>query len=98
MSVISPQYLSGGTVDQIYLALRIGLCDVICENTHESLPLIFDEVFAHYDDTRTKCAIDFFQELSLNHQIILFTCKHRELEMLQDTFGDSLNIINLNSQ
>lgn len=96
MSVVSPQYLSGGTMDQVYLALRIGLCDVICENTNESLPLIFDEVFAHYDDTRTKCAIDFFGELSSKHQIILFTCKHRELEMLQDTFGNSLNVITLN--
>ncbi|MBP5426632.1 MAG: AAA family ATPase [Clostridiales bacterium] len=95
MYIVSPQYLSGGTVDQIYLALRIGLCDVISESTSESLPLIFDEIFAWYDDTRTKLTIDYLKELSLKHQIILFTCKHRELEMLQDTFGNSLNIIKL---
>ena len=94
-SVVSLDYLSGGTIDQIYLALRIGLCDVITEKSNESLPLIFDEVFATYDDNRTSETIQLLNDLSDNHQIILFTCKNREVELMKNILGDNINIINL---
>ena len=93
--VVNPDYLSGGTIDQIYLALRIALCEIVMEKYNESLPLIFDEVFATYDDIRTKETIALLNELSSSHQIILFTCKHRELELIHEICGDNVNVINL---
>ena len=93
--MVSLDYLSGGTVEQIYLALRIALCEVIAEKSHESLPLIFDEVFATYDDKRTSETIKLLNELSDVHQIILFTCKSREVELMKDILGDNINIVNL---
>lgn len=93
--VVKPDFLSGGTIDQIYLALRIALCEIVMEKYNESLPLIFDEVFASYDDIRTKETISLLNELSSSHQIILFTCKNRELGLIREVCGDDVNIINL---
>ena len=93
--VISEDYLSSGTTDQIYFALRIALLEIISSKTNESLPIILDEVFAAYDDIRTKETIEFLGELSNNYQIILFTCKNREVELIKDSLGENINLINI---
>lgn len=86
--------LSGGTVDQMYLALRISLAEVV-ENGGEILPLIMDEIFAHYDDKRVSNTLRMLQRLSESRQIILFTCKEREAQGAREVFDDDLNIIRL---
>ena len=45
-------YLSKGTRESAYFALRLALADLLCKE--EKLPLILDECFAHVDDVRTK--------------------------------------------
>lgn len=92
--VVTSTILSGGTIDQMYLALRISMAEIVTSST-EKLPFIMDEILAQYDDGRTKQALKFFEELAAQRQIILFTCKGRELEIAKEVCGQGLNVIEL---
>mgnify|MGYP005841542143 CR=1 FL=1 len=85
--------LSDGTLDQAYLALRLAAAQLI-EGTGEKLPVLMDEVFAQYDDIRTKETMEYLSKLSRERQIILFTCKSRELDIAEEACGpgEILNI------
>ena len=74
----SALYLSKGTVDQIYLAVRLAVCDLCLPEA----PLVLDEALAAFDDDRAKWALELLQELAQQRQILLFSCHHRE-EILQ---------------
>lgn len=70
----SALYLSKGTVDQIYLAVRLAVCDLCLPDA----PLVLDEALAAFDDVRAKRALELLQELSEQRQILLFSCHNRE--------------------
>jgi DNA repair exonuclease SbcCD ATPase subunit len=63
--------LSSGTVDQIYLAARLALAELIAEE--KSSVMILDDPFAGYDQRRMENAMKVIKELSENHQILLLT-------------------------
>ena len=67
---------SDGTMDQLYLALRLAVAE---ELTPEA-PLILDDALVRFDDTRMRAAVDILRELAENRQVILFTCQGRENE------------------
>lgn len=75
--------LSGGTLDELYLCLRLAICDTIFE---QSVPIILDDVFVNYDDTRLARMLARLKEIAKERQVILFTCHTRESVLLQ---GDS---------
>ena len=83
--------LSIGTIDEIYLALRLSMLDEISK---EKMPIILDETFAYFDEERLKNILLFLQIQSENHQIILFTCTNREKQIL-DNLHISYNLIEL---
>ncbi len=93
-AIVPAMLLSGGTTDQLYLAFRIALAEFFSKNS-ESLPLIMDEVFSQFDDERTIKTMEFLKTLSENRQLILFTCKARELELARQIWGDDVNIVQL---
>ena len=66
--------LSKGTVDQIYLALRLAFVQCVSENG-ESIPMLLDDPFANYDDGRLESALTLIAERVGDHQILLFTCR-----------------------
>lgn len=70
----SALYLSKGTVDQIYLAVRLAVCDLCLPDA----PLVLDEALAAFDDTRAKQAVELLQELAAQRQILLFSCHSRD--------------------
>lgn len=72
--------LSRGTMDQIYLALRLSAVRLV-ETEAGSLPLLFDDSFALYDDERLRHAVTFLAEYCRN-QILIFTCHRREESIL----------------
>ena len=74
------QFLSAGTVDQAYLALRLALIKLISEDK-EALPLIMDDSLAQYDDNRAEKTVKFLKEFSKEHQLILFTCHKNIIDM-----------------
>ena len=65
---------SDGTVDQLYLALRLA----VAEELTPDAPIILDDALVRFDDTRMKAALEILREMAETKQIILFTCQSRE--------------------
>jgi len=65
---------SDGTVDQLYLALRLA----VAEELTPDAPLILDDALVRFDDARLKAALDILEETAVSKQVILFTCQGRE--------------------
>ena len=74
-------YLSRGARDQLYLALRLALCE------DSDCPLILDDALIAFDDKRMGLALDCLRELAETRQILLFTCQSREKRYLEHTYG-----------
>ena len=72
--------LSIGTIDQLYLSLRLSM---VKELSEEKMPIILDEAFAYYDETRLENILKYIHNKFKDHQIILFTCTKREKEILE---------------
>ena len=83
--------LSLGTIDQLYLSLRLSMIE---ELSTEKMPIILDEVFAYYDDERLKNVLLFLNEKCKEHQILIFSCTNREKELLEK-LNINFNYINL---
>ncbi|MBR6115791.1 MAG: hypothetical protein IKQ10_11555 [Oscillospiraceae bacterium] len=75
-------FLSRGTRDQLYLALRLALCSMTPVGA-EPCPIILDDALISFDDERLGLAIDCLSELAAERQILLFTCQGRELRALR---------------
>ena len=71
--------LSQGTIDQMYLGLRLSTIDTISK---EKMPIILDETFAFFDDDRLENILKFINDKYEDRQIIIFTCSKREIEAL----------------
>jgi DNA repair exonuclease SbcCD ATPase subunit len=74
------EQVSSGTMDQVYLALRLAAATLIQEGT-ERMPMIFDDSFVLYDDDRLRTALKWLVT-AYSDQIIIFTCHQREAQML----------------
>lgn len=81
--------LSQGTIDQLYLAVRLALCDTVLPQD-VSVPLILDDALLSFDDQRLHAALDYLLQESKKRQIILFSCQHREADYLKDHAGVNL--------
>lgn len=68
----TPAELSRGTVDQLYLAVRLALLDLLYRDS--SPPLLLDDPFVKFDPDRRKQAIALCKEIAQDHQVLLFTC------------------------
>ena len=87
--MISLEGLSFGTIQEIYLALRLAM---INELSKENIPIILDEPFAYFDDNRIAKVIEALNKL--DNQVIIFTCTNRENEIL-NRLGLEFNFIKL---
>lgn len=75
--VLGLHQVSGGTMQQIYFALRMAAGELL---GGAQLPVVLDETFAMYDDARLASALRFLKKSG--RQVILFTCQKREREIL----------------
>ena len=73
--------VSSGTMDQVYLALRLAAAKLL-QGSGSGFPLIFDDSFTQYDDGRLKTALEWLAS-AYGGQIIIFTCHRREAQMLR---------------
>ncbi len=76
---IQLENLSGGTLDQLYLSLRIALSNILSGN--QNIPLILDDSFVQYDSKRLRKSLEMLSRESERRQVILFTCQEREAEL-----------------
>jgi len=67
--------LSRATIDQIYLAARLGLVKLVSGN--KKPPLLFDDPFVTFDDKRLEATMELLIEIAKEYQILFFTCSNR---------------------
>ena len=67
---------SDGTMDQLYLALRLAVAEELTPNA----PLILDDALVRFDDQRMEAAVEILREMAETKQIICFTCQGREAQ------------------
>ncbi len=67
------RYMSEGTRDQLYLALRVAALEQSHRQGAEPLPLILDDGLVHFDDDRTGAMMEVLADVSAGMQVILFT-------------------------
>jgi uncharacterized protein YhaN len=68
------EYLSAGTVDLLYLAVRLAVCELALPDG-ETCPLIIDDALVNMDETRYAQALKLLGEIAKERQVILFTCR-----------------------
>lgn len=83
--------LSTGTIEQLYLALRLSAFEEI---TEEKIPIILDEAFAYYDNIRLENILSYLNSYYTDNQILIFTCTDREKQIL-DRLKIEYNFIKL---
>lgn len=83
--------LSTGTIDQMYISLRLSALN---EMTDETMPIILDEAFAYFDNDRLANILKYLNKNFKTNQIIIFTCSDREKNIL-NKLNIEYNTINL---
>lgn len=82
----SVQLLSSGTADQLYLAVRLAICEMVLP-PEQNAPLILDDALLTFDDARLATTLDYLARLGAQRQILLFTCQGREAALLRGRSG-----------
>jgi uncharacterized protein YhaN len=85
--------LSGGTLDQLYISVRLGFSSLISNN--KKIPLILDDSFIQYDEERLEKSLEILDKEKNRRQIILFSCQKREKQIL-DKLRIEHNYIEIN--
>ncbi|UJF15193.1 hypothetical protein LZ578_09360 [Jeotgalibaca sp. MA1X17-3] len=70
-TIFKPHELSQGTIEQLYIAMRFAFI----KNTSDiaNLPILIDDSFVNFDETRKQAMFSLMQELSETVQIFFFT-------------------------
>lgn len=68
------EYLSAGTMDLMYLAVRLAVCKMALPED-ANCPLILDDTLVNLDSERTQQAMKLLEEIAKTRQVILFTCR-----------------------
>ncbi len=71
------EYLSAGTLDLMYLAVRLAVCELALPEG-EPCPLVIDDALVNLDETRLDQAMQLLREIAKKRQVILFTCRKTE--------------------
>ncbi|MBQ3104106.1 MAG: AAA family ATPase [Oscillospiraceae bacterium] len=84
--------LSAGTVDELYLAVRLAIAEMTLPKD-DPAPLVLDDALVNFDDSRMASALEYLAETAKERQILLFTCHTRESEYMAGRQG--VNLISL---
>ncbi len=88
---ITPDRLSRGTVEQLYLALRLGLVDQLGE-VAAGLPVLMDDVLVNFDPERLRPAAEAVADLSERRQVVFLTCHPAMADLLCSVAPESVRI------
>ena len=78
-------YLSEGATDQLYLALRLAVCELALEGAE--CPMVLDDALVNFDELRMERAMELIRKIAESRQVLLFTCHDREYKYLMDDPG-----------
>lgn len=71
-TVTDAPFLSRGTMEQLYLAMRFAFADEYASKV--ALPIVMDDIFVNFDRERLRRTLALLADLSERHQVIVFTC------------------------
>lgn len=86
--------MSEGTLDQLYLALRLSMLEDFATRS-EPPPFLADDLFASFDDQRTEQGLDVLAEVGANIQPILFTHHRHVADIARRRLGAAVDIVEL---
>lgn len=69
--MFEPHELSQGTLEQLYVALRLAFVESAKQRV--SMPLIIDDAFVNFDEQRRRQMYLVLKDMSRQHQILFFT-------------------------
>ena len=78
--------LSAGALDQLYLAVRLAICELVLP-PEKQVPIVLDDALASFDDGRCTLALEALARLGEERQILLFTCHSREARLAEGREG-----------
>jgi uncharacterized protein YhaN len=87
-SRLSPQSLSRGTAEQLYLAMRLALVREYANHV-DPLPVVFDDVFVNFDPDRSRTSLKALRELCATHQVLVFTCHPHMVKQVEETVPEA---------
>ena len=90
---IDASSLSRGSIEQLYLCLRLGLAETFAERA-EALPIILDDVLVNFDPGRAASVAEVLAETAEHHQVLFLTC-HPHLEQLVCSAAPQAQVVRL---
>ncbi|MEY8387782.1 AAA family ATPase [Oscillospiraceae bacterium 38-13] len=84
--------LSAGAADQLYLAVRLAICELVLPEAN-AVPIVLDDALASFDDARCAAALTWLRKEAEKRQILLFTCHSREAAFFQDDPAVSIQVL-----
>ncbi len=85
--LIPLEQVSAGTIDQVYLALRLAAAELM-QKGHSPLPFLFDDSFVNYDEYRLRIVLNWLPEMFPGRQALIFTCHKREAQLLSAAMAE----------
>jgi uncharacterized protein YhaN len=89
--------MSEGTVDQLYLALRLGALERHLGSS-EPIPLVLDDILIHFDDERAVAALEVLEAVSHHTQVLFFTHHQHLAGLAREALGSRLQTLELGGQ
>jgi len=86
--------LSQGAADQLYLAVRLAICEMVLPE-EDAAPILLDDALVTFDDQRCAAALELLAELGKKRQILLFTCQKREQALLEAAGHSACHFVTL---
>lgn len=84
---LTPDQLSTGTREQLYLSIRLAYVLDYCEK-HEPLPIVVDDVLVNFDDDRARQTLRALLSISEHTQVLFFTCHNHMVDLARDILPD----------
>lgn len=83
----TPEQLSSGTREQLYLAIRLAYVQHYC-GQNEPLPIIMDDVLVNFDDDRVRQTFAALADVAAQIQVLFFTCHPHMVQLAREVFPD----------
>lgn len=87
----SPEQLSTGTREQLYLAIRLGYIRHYCRGA-EPLPIVMDDVLVNFDIERAKATMETLREFSRDVQVLFFTCHDYFVDVIREVVPNATEV------
>jgi uncharacterized protein YhaN len=83
--------MSDGTLDQLYLALRLAALEHHLDAL-PPLPVLLDDILVNYDEPRVTTSVPALAEIAQRTQVIVLTHHQHVATIAQDTLGDRVRV------